>query len=421
MNILGIFNKFYRQKNISKNIIFLGITQIINYIFPLLTLPFLVKTLGEAGFGKISFAQAFIGYFVLVVDYGFNISATRKISIFRNDVEKLRKIYYNTIYSKIILLLFSAVCLLCLTLMSERFSEDFLLHWFFFGMVVGNLLYPQWLFQGLEKMAYITIVNFIIKLIFTVLVFLLIRKTTDYVWVGLLTGVSYIIPGIYAFLISKKIVGKAIPIHFSGIKEEMKSGFHLFTSTAMTTVLTTSSIFILGLMSTPSIVGGYSAMDKLIKASLLIFAPITMAIYPSVSKQLVLSEKKGINKIIKYALPTIIFALFLAITLFIVRNTLIEKFYSPELLKFSSVFVILLFWIPISVLNNFIGIQYLTGSGRGKIYGQSFLISGLSTLVVMIILTKLYSYNGTALSVLFGELLLMITMLMQIFIRIKKK
>lgn len=416
----NISRSFFNQ-SVSRNIFFLGITQIVNYLFPLLTLPFLVKTLGNFEWGKIAFAQALIAYFILIVDYGFNISATRKIAVALNDKKALRHVFYNTIYSKVILLLISGVFLLIFTIGVPKFSKDALLYWFFFGSVIGNLFYPQWFFQGIEKMQYITIINFVIKLIFTGLIFLLVDDKTDSLLVGFLSGISYIVPGVIAFFIAKKIVGNPLRVRLTDIKIEMIEGFHLFVSSAMTSILTSASVFILGLMSSEEIVGGYSAIDRLIKACIMVFIPITTGIYPTISKQLGVSEEEGIRKIVKLAIPTIVLSIVLVLLLLFLKDIIIENFYTKYFLKYSTVYVLLLFWIPVSILNNFIGIQYLTGSGRGNFYAKSFLIAGICTLFFMLLLTKLYSYTGTALSVLLGEIILTLVMLFMIVFKVKSK
>ncbi|WP_083761127.1 oligosaccharide flippase family protein [Thermoanaerobacter italicus] len=79
-------------KRLITNIFSLSLLQIANYVLPLLTVPYLVRVLGPEKYGLISFSQAFIQYFILLTDYGFNLSATRKISIYRDDKEKISEV-----------------------------------------------------------------------------------------------------------------------------------------------------------------------------------------------------------------------------------------------------------------------------------------------------------------------------------------
>ena len=73
------------HKKLASNIASLFTVQAANYLIPLLTLPYLVRILGPREFGLIAFAQAFSQYFVILTDYGFNLSATREVAIHRAD------------------------------------------------------------------------------------------------------------------------------------------------------------------------------------------------------------------------------------------------------------------------------------------------------------------------------------------------
>jgi PST family polysaccharide transporter len=48
-------------------------------------LLYLVRVLEPEKFGLIAFSQVFVGYFMILTDYGFNLSATRDTSINREN------------------------------------------------------------------------------------------------------------------------------------------------------------------------------------------------------------------------------------------------------------------------------------------------------------------------------------------------
>jgi PST family polysaccharide transporter len=86
--------------SLRKNIAALYALQFASYVIPLLLLPWLTRTLGPAGFGRLSFSIAVMSYFLLLSDYGFNLSATRSVAVHRNEPEERSRIFWNTLAAK---------------------------------------------------------------------------------------------------------------------------------------------------------------------------------------------------------------------------------------------------------------------------------------------------------------------------------
>ena len=178
---LSAWLKTLSKSTLVKDLSYLYVLQIANYVVPLITIPYLIRVLGVEKFGAISFALAFMQYFVIIIDYGFNYTATRYISIHRNDNNRINRECCIVFSVKIILLLLSLLIVTTVTWAVPKMRADVTLYLVCFVMVIGNYIFPAWLFQGLEKIKYIAIINFVTKVIFTLSIFFFIKKMNIFI------------------------------------------------------------------------------------------------------------------------------------------------------------------------------------------------------------------------------------------------
>lgn len=273
-------------KVLRSNFISLTMLQTANYILPLITLPYLVKTLGVEYFGLLAFATATITYFGILTDYGFNLTATKEISIHREDNKRVIEIFSAVMSIKFILLLISFAILLLLISIVDKFSEHWEIYLLTFGTVVGQVLFPVWFFQGMEKMKYITYLNLLSKSIFTTAIFIFVQDKSDFFLVPLLLSIGAIVSGV----ISLYIIYKEFHISFKieskeTLKEYLLDGWHVFLSRFYLSLYTTTNILLLGLMTNNIAVGYYSIAEKIVVAIGGLFDPINQTIYPYLARK----------------------------------------------------------------------------------------------------------------------------------------
>ena len=165
MNEIKTKNKSQKRLLI-ENIVSLSLLQWVNYLVPLLLIPFLVRSLGIEVFGLVMFAQSVSTIFIIFSDLGFSITGTRKISIHTDDKKQISEIFWDitTIKAATLILLFGV--LLILIAFVPKFSKEPLLFIFSYGVTIGSTVFPSWFFQGIQKMKTITVVNATAKLIF---------------------------------------------------------------------------------------------------------------------------------------------------------------------------------------------------------------------------------------------------------------
>lgn len=389
------------RKRLVTNIISLSTLQGVNYILPLLTLPYLVRVLGPELFGLLAFATATISYFMLITDYGFNLSATRQISIFRNDIDKVNQIYSSVMIIKTGLMLISLLLLSLLVFSFEIFNQNWEVYFITFAIVIGQVMFPVWLFQGMEKMKYITYLNIGAKSFFTILIFIFVKEKTDYLLVPLFTALGFFVSGICSlFLVKKTFHVRFVPQSLICIKKQLEEGWYVFISNAGKASYQSALIVILGLFTSNTIVGYFAGANKLLQAIKGLNAPITQAFYPLVSRE---ANTKGLSSIVT---PAKLIIMFMAINSLIMyafaEQTVLlilgEEFHNSIILVQIMAFIP--FLVGISAVSSNLG---LLAFGYSKEYMKVYIYTSIISLVVSFILIKIYSVKGAAISVLVSE------------------
>lgn len=418
--IKNIFVGTKEKKSLFQNIFSLGVLQIANYILPLFTVPYLVRVLGPEYFGLLGFSTATISYFLILTDYGFNLSATRQISIFRDDKDKINEIFSSVMIIKvgIMTLSFGLMCLLVFSF--EKFSQYWEVYFLTFGMVVGQVLFPVWLFQGLESMKYITYLNLGAKALFTFCVFVFVQEQSDYWMVPLFTSLGFILVGILSIIVLKRNFGIIFSYQNKSIlRFQLYEGWHVFLSTVTISFYTISSTFILGLFTSNIVVGYYTGAEKIIKAVKGLYSPVLKATYPLVSKKIHKNKQNGLKFL--YKLTWIVGFVMLIISLFLLLfSESIVNLLLGENFRRSIVLLQIMAFLPFLIsLSNIFGIQTMLNLGYKKEFSFFVLITAVVALVSSIILIPFYGEIGASVSLLIGELL--ITIILGLFLKSKIK
>ncbi len=276
----GLKNK-RELKTLFSNTIMLYIMQISAYIFPLITFPWLTRSLGPEKYGVVNFANAIIVYFQLFVDFGFILSATRDCSIHRDDKKKLSMIASSVVEAKMLISFVGFTALLGIIGVVEAFRENAVYLIFCYISVFLSVFIPDYLFRGLEKMSSLTYRSIISRAIYTVLVISLVHSPNDYLLIPIFNAISNLFIVIWSWL----IVVKKFKIHFSFVPlknalEALKSSSMFFLSRIATTVYSASNVFILGFVVSDAVMGQFSAANNLITNGKSMFSPIADSLYP---------------------------------------------------------------------------------------------------------------------------------------------
>ncbi len=263
------------------NVFSLSVLQAVTYLIPLITLPYLVRVLGVEKYGLVAFAQAFIQYFIILSDYGFNISATLDIASNKHNLTKVSQTFSSVMMIRFVLMavVFGVLYLLVVTI--GRFAEDPLIFLLSYGLVVGNVLFPIWFYQGMEMMKYFAVLTLVARSIFLALIFVFIRNEGDYLLVPVLNSLGFVVAGVISLWIAIRKIH--IRIQWPGmrvIRDQFRNSFQFFLSTLSSSISSSLNTLVLGLLMSNRIVGYYAAAEKLFIALRASFYPLVQALYP---------------------------------------------------------------------------------------------------------------------------------------------
>lgn len=407
----------FEKKNIIHNISALYVVYITSYLLPLVTIPYLTRVLGPDYWGLIAFAQSFGQYFVLIIEYGFTLSATREVAQQRDHKEKLSELLAGVMGAKILLIFIS----LSIGIITKPFIPIFEEHpsffWLAFFWAISQSLSPFWYFQGMEKMRLVATLDVVAKTIATLCVFIFIHEAKQAPLFLVFQGIASFFSTFIAFW----IVYRDLPFRFptlASTKKTLSLGWTLFLFKSAVSFYTVGNTFILGLFVAPTYVGYYAGAEKISKALLGLLNPIAQALYPRMN-HLITNSKIEAAKLAQKSLKFIGGgSIALGLVTFLLSPFLIKIMLGHEFQPASHTLKILSLLIPTIAINNVLGIQWMVPLKLDRYFNTIIILAGLLNIVLAIVLAPTYSYNGMAWAVVITEIF--VTTGIYIVLRFKK-
>ncbi|NTU70071.1 flippase [bacterium] len=401
------------------NFFSLASLQLLNYVLPLLTFPYLVRVLGAERYGLLAFSLSMMQYCTLLTDYGFGLTAVRDVAMHRDQKVKIDAIFSSVTSAKIVLLGCSLLMLIIAVGCQQRLRAEWLFYLLAFGIVIDNITFPIWFFQGMEDMKYIARRNIIIKVVFTILIFILVRSDQDYLKVPLINLIGYLLAGgASLYVIFNKYQIRFNWPDWKDILEALKHGFPVFLARASISLVATSNLFFLGLFRSHEEVGYYAAAERIVFVMLWVANPAFQVFYPFISKIAHQSKERALKLIGKFML--LIFTIYLAI--YLVSNIFLKQTLSLILgAKFAhshDIFHLLsmqlLFAPLIYILSNVVFMAFR----MEKYFSRVFIVAGVINIILLYLILGVWGLGGIAVAKL---VVLMQACLLVVFLIIMKK
>lgn len=403
------------------NVLSLSGIQAANYLIPFLVFPYIARVIGPEKFGLVNYAQSIIAYFTLAINYGFDFSATRSIAQNLEDKDIMNQIFSSVIFTKLSIAIISIVFFFILLIFVPQFNSHFSLYFYSFLIIIGNIFFPTWFFQGIQQLKWMSFFNFCIKLIFALSILFIVKTPADFIFIPLSMSLANIAIGFFAFAYAiNRYHIQLLKPKKAMLLTTLREGRKIFYSTLVMNFYTVSNTLILGLIThNDSIVGYFSGASKIIAVfQQLIFVPVSQTLYPHVANIIKSSTQNGIlylKKVLKWvALSS--FLVFLIVL--IIAGPIVEVVLGPQFTQAVPSLRILSIIIFLVAVNNVYGMQAMLNLKFDKQFLIILFLGCLLNIFLNIMLTPKFLEIGTCLSWVVTELFVTITFV--VFLATKK-
>ena len=385
--------------NIFKNYIYQFIYQLINIIFPLLTLPYISKVLGAENLGIYTYSFSIITYLVLVSDLGIRNYGSRKIAYCRENEYELKKFFWELFLQKFYISILIFLLSFIYFFYTNK-NEIFLIQIFY---IIISFLDISWLYQGLEDFKKIMLRNLILKLFLLVLIFLCIKEKDDLL--------KYTKLMIIVNLLGNLILWTKLPIFNIKLKikklkpfSHLKNSFIMFLPQVAITMYTTLDRIMLGSMCDKKYVTYYDISNKIIIVSMVLITTAGSVFLPKISNLYSNNRYEEIRELIKKSLNIFILIMFpLIFGILSVADGFIKLLFDKTYMEVAFLMKVMSITIIFWTLNNITGSHILIPMGRENKITFSVFLGCFINVGLNYILIKKYNALGAVIATIITE------------------
>lgn len=389
--------------SVKYNFIMNAILTVAGIIFPLITFPYISRVLLVEGSGKVAFATSVVTYFTMFASLGIPTYGVRACAIVRDNKEKLSKTVQELlIISGGTTLLTYIVFGISLFVIPEFAQERTLL--LIVGIGIGlNTIGVQWLYNALEQYSYITTCSILFKVIGMILMFLLVKESSDYQIYG---GV-YVIASFGSYVLNFICLRKFVTFQKTGtyqFKQHLKHIMVFFAMSAGASIYLNLDVVMLRFLQSNEAVGYYNAGIKVKTVLVTCVTSLGTVLLPRLSYYIETADKKAFQLMVGKAFRfvfvaasavTVYFSIFARESILLLSGEAFLPAVGPMMILMPTVLLI--------GLSNVTGIQILTPNGREREVMYSIWGGAILDFVLNLIVIPKFSANGAALSTLLAE------------------
>ena len=390
------------NNSVKKNYIYNLAYQILIIIVPLITTPYVSRTLGAESIGIYSYTYSIVTYFILLGSLGITMYGQREIAYVQEEKYKRSKVFWEIIFMRFITLGISLILFYIAFTYNNQYSMYYKILIF---DIIANAFDISWLFQGLEDFKKTVIRNTIVKLISICCIFIFIKETTDLWKYFIIYVFSNLIGNISLWMYVPKYIEK-VPLNKLQIFKHLKPTIALFIPQVAVQIYTVLDRTMIGIIvANKSEVGYYEQAQKIVKLLLTLATSLGTVMLPRMANTFAKGDKKKLEEYTKTSFQFVLLLSFpLMFGMLSVVSEFVPVFYGSGYDKVTILINIILPIILIIGLSNVIGTQYLLPTKRQKEFTISVTAGAIVNFMLNIFLIKLWGATGASIATVIAEI-----------------
>jgi O-antigen/teichoic acid export membrane protein len=395
-----------QRDSLKKSSFFNILMKFVIYLIPLITTPYLYRTLTVAGVGTFSYQYAYVTYFMLVALFGFNEYGTKEISSVSDDKAKMSERFWSIFSAQLVMgvgcLLVYFILVFCHVFGDASENLSYCLLSLF---IIGNTMDITFFYQGIEKFQSIAIRTLLIKVLNLAFIFIFVHSASDYLPYVAIMSISWLLSNGIMFIPLFKYINKPTFKNVFLFKDIRNSAI-FFVSALAITLYSTFGKTILGLLYDNTQVGYFESATKIRD----VINSVAFAVVPVVFSRntyLITAGRKEEAKELLYKTfnATMDFVLPATVGLVCTASVFVPWFFGTEDAPAIPMMIIIAFVIPLVSTTRILDMAYYLPNGKMKTVNIVLVSVAAVSLAMNYLMIKYIGPNGAAWATLATEFL----------------
>ncbi len=388
-----------------KNYIYNGSYKLLIIIIPLITTPYLTRILGKDALGIDAYVLSVVALVELFGALGINLYSNREVAYCRDDKKKLSLVYHE-IQSIRIFLCVVVVAAYALIAVHTKYKIFYLIHLL---TIIGYFIDITWFFVGCEDMKSPVIRNVIVKVLQTLLVFLVIRSPSDLKKYIFITAICNFISAVCMYTQISKLVEK-VSFRELNIKRHIKPILLLFLPQAASSLYVQFDRTMIGLLSEDvSYVSIYDKAEMIVKVPLQLATATSPVFIPRISNEFINGRFDNIKKIVNEEIRFIfLFMIPMMAGMLAIANNLVVWYLGKQYTESVSVMMILTPTILTIGMGEILGSQLMVSMNITKGMTIAFSVGAIANIILNYFMIPVANADGAAIATVFAELIVIV-------------